>query len=322
MKIKRMVIVLLVTALALCLSACGGNDGPKASSDRHLIMSTTFAGYDWAKHVVAATPGYEIKNLTDSGVDLHSFNPTAATMAELAMADVIIYVGGPSDEWINDAIKNNKNPNLQVVCLMDVLKDSIVEEELKEGMMEEEEEEEGPEYDEHVWMSIKNAVTCTNAIKDAIAKATPENEKALSDNAESYIDGLTELNKKFEEATANMTHGTVVVCDRFPFRYMFDDYKIDYYAAFPGCSAESEASFETVVFLAEKVKELNVNAVCVLEGSPQEISKTVIESSGLDNVGVVTLNSLQSVTAADVEKGATYISIMTENLEALKKLTE
>lgn len=285
------------------------------------VVSSTFSAYDFSKNILDGVDGYDVSYLTTSGTDLHSFVPTTKDIVNLATADLVIYIGGPSDEWIEDAIKNKVNPNQKVICLMELLKDSIVEEEFIEGMTEEEEEEEGIEYDEHVWMSLDNASVIAKEISLKLSEIDPSNKPSFDKNLEKYVSKLDTLRADFEKGIKEGTKDTVIVCDRFPFRYLFDEFDLKYYAAFPGCSAESEAGFDTVVFLSNKISQLNVDYVCVLENSPGEISKVVLDSSDKKDVGVLSLNSLQSVSMADVDSGASYLGIMRDNLETLTLLT-
>lgn len=303
----------------LFLSSCG-RDGREHYYNKK-IVSTTFSAYDWASNVVGNTQGYDLLYLTKSGVDLHSFNPTSRDITDIATADLVIYIGGPSDQWVKDAIKNKVNPNQQVICLMDYLKDRIVEEEIVEGMSEEDEEE-GIEYDEHIWMSLDNAMLVTEEIALGLSEIDADNAKIFELNANAYIEKLNLIKNDFNEEMKVRTKDTVLVCDRFPFRYLFDEFGLKYYAAFPGCSAESEAGFDTVVFLSNKIDELNLSFVCVLENSPGQISEVVLDTAKKKDVEVLTLNSLQSISQKDIDAGISYISIMEENLKTISLLTK
>ena len=266
--------------------------------------------------------------LLDNGVDLHSFEPTANDIIKISKCDLFIYVGGESDEWVEDTLKASDNQNIKSINLLEVLGDSVKEEEIKEGMEaeeEEEEEEEGeeeeeaPEYDEHVWLSLKNAQTLVSKIAEEIGNIDSTNRQTYLDNAEKYNAQLNELDKQYQAAVDSAKTKTLLFGDRFPFRYLVDDYGLDYYAAFVGCSAETEASFETISFLAQKVEKLGINAVITLEGSNQKIAKTIIETCKAKNVRILTMDSLQSTTSNDVKNGATYLSSMQSNLEVLKQ---
>ena len=271
----------------------------------------------------------DVTMLLDKGVDLHSYQPSTADIAKISEADVFIYVGGESDEWVEDVLKQAKNKNLKVINLMDVMGDKAKEEEVKEGMQPEEEEhaeeakdgkeEEEVEYDEHVWLSLKNAKIFTKKIADVLSEVDKDNAKTYQANYESYAKKLDDLDKKYAEAVASAKNKTLVFGDRFPFRYLVNDYGLDYYAAFVGCSAESEASFETVTFLAKKIDELGLGNVLTIEGKNHKIAKTVVDNTKNKDQKVLTMDSMQSTTSKDVKDGATYLGIMEKNLEVLKE---
>lgn len=176
-----------------------------------------------------------------------------------------------------------------------------------------------PEYDEHIWLSLKNAQFLTDAIADALAKADAAHAETYRKNAAAYREKLASLDKAYQAAVDGAAHKTLLFCDRFPFRYLADDYGLTYYAAFSGCSAETEASFETVAFLANKLAELKLPAVLTIEGKNHKIAETVIATAKMPTEKVLTLDSLQSTTAADVAKGATYLDVMKKNLDVLKQ---
>jgi len=227
-----------------------------------------------------------------------------------------------------------------VIDLLDVLGDSVKEEEVVEGMQEEEHEhehehegeeeeehehehEEGePEYDEHVWLSLKNAATLAGYISEQLQKVDENNAAEYQKNTDDYIAKLDELDKRYSEAVSKATVKTLLFGDRFPFRYLTDDYGLSYYAAFVGCSAETEASFETIRFLAEKVDELSLPAVMTIEGKDHKIAETIVENTKTKDQKILTMDSMQSVTKEDVANGTTYLSVMENNLsvmtEALK----
>ena len=235
---------------------------------------------------------------------------------------MFIYVGGESDKWVDDALKGAVNKDMVVVNLLDLLGSKVKQEETVEGMQAEEEEGEGEdeaEYDEHVWLSLKNAASLCGQISDKLCEADPENKDLFSKNTEDYLKKLNELDAKYSSVREDAKYTTLLFADRFPFRYLTDDYKLNYYAAFTGCSAESEASFETVAFLAKKLSELKLPAVMTIDESDKKIAKTVVETSDQKDTPILEMNSMQSVTEKDVLDGATYLGIMESNLEVLTK---
>lgn len=260
--------------------------------------------------------------LLDNGVDLHSYQPTADDIIKISDCDLFIYVGGESDGWVEDALKEAANKDMQVINLLDVLGEQVKEEEVVEGMEAEEEEsedEDEPEYDEHVWLSLKNAETLCTAITNALEEIDPANKDAYAANAVSYLEKLAALDGEYQTVVDNAARKTVLFGDRFPFRYLVDDYGLSYYAAFAGCSAETEASFETISFLAGKVDELGLPCVLTIEGAQHKIAETIVQNSAAKNQSILTLDSMQSTTSADAANGTTYLSVMESNLDVLKQ---
>ena len=329
---KKIITLMLVAVLAVCaLSGCGTSKSGEDTKDKKIkIVTTIFPEYDWVMQILGdKADKADVTMLLDKGVDLHSYQPSTADIAKISEADVFIYVGGESDEWVEDVLKEAKNKNLKVINLMDVMGDKAKEEEVKEGMQEEEEEhaeeakdgkeEEEVEYDEHVWLSLKNAKIFTKKIADVLSEIDKDDAKTYQANYESYAKKLDDLDKKYADAVASAKNKTLVFGDRFPFRYLVNDYGLDYYAAFVGCSAESEASFETVTFLAKKIDELGLGNVLTIEGKNHKIAKTVVDNTKNKDQKVLTMDSMQSTTSKDVKDGATYLGIMEKNLEVLKE---
>ncbi|EUB16254.1 periplasmic solute-binding family protein [Shuttleworthella sp. MSX8B] len=337
MRGKRIAAVLLAGLCAFGLMACGGaKNSAKSDSDTKTtaeskgdsgkklkIVTTIFPEYDWVERVLGDKAGNaEVTMLMDKGVDLHSFQPTVEDIAKVSSADVFVYVGGESDAWVEDALKNKTNPNQKTVNLMEVLKDRVKPVEQKEGMQEnthEDHEEGEEEMDEHVWLSLKNAKIAVDQIQKTLAEADPDNAEAYAKNAKVYGELLNDLDQKYQQAVDSAKYKTLVFGDRFPFRYLVNDYGLDYFAAFEGCDAESEASFETVAFLANKIKELKLPAVLTIEGETHKLAESIKQNSGVADLKVLSLDSMQSVKAEDVSNGATYLNVMSKNLDLLKQ---
>ena len=294
---KKLISVLLaVILIGGCFSACGSKTEDSGEAKKLQVVTTIFPEYDWVKNVLGEkAQDAEITMLLDSGVDLHSYQPTAEDIRKISTCDLFVYVGGESDAWVEDALKEATNKDMVVLDLLEVLKDDIREEELVEGMQgEEEEEEEGeeePEYDEHVWLSLKNTVKVVKAIEKALASVDSTNEKVYQENADAYVEKLNGLDQQYEETVNGADRKILLFGDRFPFRYLAEDYGLQYYAAFVGCSAETEASFETITFLAKKVDELSLPAVLTIEGDNHRIAETIIENTEKKNQEILTMDS-------------------------------
>ena len=322
---KKILAFLLTVLAAVCLTACGNINNSKAD-DKIQIVTTIFPEYDWVKNVLGENPANaEVTLLLDNGVDLHSYQPTVDDIMKITSADLFIYVGGESDEWVDEVLKQSENKDLVVINLMEELGDAAKEEEIIEGMECEEEEEEGEEgeeeveYDEHVWLSLKDAALFVNSIDTAMETIDSKNAAVYKANTDAYISKLNALDKEYEEAVSEANVKTLLFGDRFPFRYLVDDYGLSYYAAFVGCSTETEASFQTVIFLAEKMDELSLKNVMTIEGTDHKIAETIIDNTTDKNQNILVMDSMQSVTSKGVEEGITYLSIMESNLEVLKE---
>lgn len=324
---KKLISLLLsVVLLASPLAGCG-TAAPESHGDIK-VVTTIFPIYDWVREVAKDDVDINLDLLLDNGVDLHSYQPTAKDIMDISDCDIFIYVGGESDEWVDDTLAQADNKNMTVLDLMDILGDKAKEEEVKEGMQEddheheegkEEEHEEGPEYDEHVWLSLKNTSLFVDKIAEALSKADPQHADAFKANAASYQEKLSALDTQYQQAVDNASVKTLLFGDRFPFRYLTDDYGLDYYAAFVGCSAESEASFETISFLSGKVDELNLKSIMQIETSDGSIAKTVKDNTKTKDQQILTLDSIQNITSDRIQAGETYLSVMESNLTVLKQ---
>lgn len=317
------------------LSGCGSLSADFGNSDQIKVVCTIFPQYDWIREIIGEhTDRFDVKLLTDNGVDMHSYQPSAADIAAIASCDILIYVGGESDQWVENALREVVNKDMTVVNLLEVLKDFIKEEELVEGMQgsghthehgdhddhthEEEHDHEETEYDEHVWLSVKNAQAVVKELAEILSEKDREYAADLKRNAERYVAELEQLDLQYQETVSTAQKDTVLFGDRFPFRYLIDDYQLNYYAAFAGCSSETNASFGTIVFLSGKIDELGLNAVLVIENSGEQVAETIIENTKNKNAQIFILDSMQSVTARNIADGYTYLSAMQRNLEVLQ----
>ena len=327
---KIIIAVLCMLLTAGALAGCGEKNKSEKNADLS-IVATIFPGYDWVREIMGdEAENADITMLMDNGTDLHSYQPTADDISKIYKCDLFIYAGGESDEWVKDALKQAENKDMKVINMMEMLGDSVKTEEVVEGMESEHDhdhDEDGDhhdsdqevEYDEHTWLSLKNAEMICEAIENDLSSLDPENKDIYKKNSEEYISKLSELDSKYQKTVDDAARKTVLFGDRFPFRYLTDDYGLVYYAAFVGCSAETEASFKTVKFLAEKVDELDLPCVMTIEGSDHKIAETIIRNTADKDQKVLTMDSMQAVTASDLKDGKTYLSVMEKNLEALKE---
>jgi len=347
---------------------------PQQEGNRLSIVSTVFPQYDWIREILGENAdNMDLTLLIASTVDLHSFQPSVSDLVKISTADLFIYVGGDSDDWVEAALRQSTNPNQVVINLVEVLGDGAKIEEIIEGMQhdhdacededdcddddhdhghghshghshshdhshddddcdddvcedddhdhDDHDHDDGHnhgEIDEHVWLSLRNAVIFSNEIASVLSRLDPVKADLYTSNLASYVDRLLSLDEEYATVLDNVNTRTLLFADRFPFRYLVDDYGLDYYAAFTGCSAETEASFSTIIFLAGKLDELGLNSVMVTESGNLAIAETVISNTASRNQQILVLDSMQSVTTADVQNGVTFLSIMESNLNILK----
>ena len=336
------ILITICTLLAACLVGCGApgdtaaTTRPDVKAKSLSVVATVFPAYDWARQIIGENEDHvALTLLLDKGTDLHNYQPTVEDIYKISTCDLFIYVGGESDEkWVPDALAQSGNPDRKVVCLLDALGGAAREEEALEGMEEHEhhhdgdddhdhedhdhDEDECPAYDEHIWLSLRNARTLCAAIGEALAAMDPACAEAYRTNLGTYDAALASLEGRYAAALASAPRKTLLFADRFPFRYLAEDYDLTCYAAFSGCSAETEASFETVNFLVNKVDELALPYVLVLESGDTRLAETIIENSRTKSARILVLDALQSVSAKGVEEGVTYLGVMEQNLETLQ----
>lgn len=331
-------VVKVFLAVTLLLAACGTKSETEGAAKKISVIAVTYPQYDWFKNVLGGrADAVDLKLLIKNGADLHSYQPSAQDIAAIAGANMVVYVGGESDEWIEKALAATPKEGRIEVNMMKVLGDRVKEEEVVEGMQGEtkenaeenhehaerhhhHDEEEEVENDEHIWLSLKNAEMLVKALAESIAKLDTAHATEYHMNAALYIAKISALDAQYRATMENATLKTILFGDRFPFRYLVDDYGIKYYAAFVGCSAESEASFETITFLAGKIDSLALPAIFTIDGSDGKIARAILDASKKSkNAEVLMLNSMQSVKDEQIKGGADYLSIMRDNLEVLKK---
>ena len=319
---KITALLLALMMLAGVLAGCG-KPQETGNAGKLKVVTTIFPEYDWVRAILGdKADNAEVTMLLDNGVDLHSYQPTADDIVRISDCDLFVYVGGESDQWIEDALESAQNKDMKTINLMEVLGDTIKEEETVEGMQESghgHEDEDEKEYDEHVWTSLRNASVICDAIAETLEEMDLENKEVYASNAAAYQEKLSNLDTEYQNTVDSAKQNTLLFADRFAFRYLVDDYGLNYYAAFSGCSAESEASFKTVTFLAEKLDELGLKTVLTIEKSDDRIAQTVIENTETKDQKILELNSMQSITSDEIADGVTYLSVMEDNLDVLKE---
>lgn len=300
-------IILILSVSIFTLIKLGQN---KRTTD---IISSNFAGYDFARAITGNES--RVSMLLKPGAEVHDYEPTPEDIINIKNADLFIYTGGESDKWVENLLKDNEIPEAKTLRLMDLVE--VKEEELSDDMeMHEHHHEEDVEYDEHVWTSPVNAIKLVNGIKDKLSDLHPENEDIYAKNATSYISRLSDIDQKIRNIISSSNKKELIFGDRFPFRYFTDEYGLTYYAAFSGCSEQTEASSQTIAYLINKAKSDNIKTILKIELTSDALAKTIADEVGAK---VMTLNAAHNISSTDFNKGVTYADIMDGNIEVLKE---
>ena len=318
---KALILTLILTFYLSVLPACSSTALYSEGDGALKVVCTSFPPFDFARQIGGEK--ITVTVLQDNGADLHNYSPTAKTLRALSEADVFICVGGESDKkWVDDAISSAENPSLKVLYLTDGIE--LMHAELESHNHDDghgENEEHGSEEhahggDEHIWLSLKNALIITDKISSAFIEKDAANAEYYTAQADAFKAKINALDGEYRAAVNGAKTKTVVVADRFPFIYLTNDYGLCYYAAFSGCSTEVNSDFATQVKLINAVKEHSLSAVIVTEGGNKALADNVCAETGCKKV---VLNSMQSVTRAEIQNGANYLDFMTKNLEALRE---
>lgn len=329
MKVRKKTVkgILMAAAVSVFLCGCGAKQQTKQSNEKIKIVCASFPEYDWTRQIVGEeNDNIQLTLIADNGMDIHNYQPSVEDMVEIDDCDLLIYNGGTSEKWIEDAVADSeKKPRM--ISMMEFLEDDVVQEEIVEGMENEEDHDHGEdtdheaedtEYDEHVWLSLKNAQKMVDEIAKTVMEMDAEQSEIYETNKNDYLEELKSLEASYETVVQQAGTKILLFGDRFPFRYLAEDYGLTYYAAFPGCSAETEASFETIIFLAEKIDEFKLPCILTIDGSDKSIAES-IQNNVNGEIAIKEMNSLQAVSEAQIAEGITYLSVMEENLEVLKE---
>lgn len=303
---KRLIAILL----CLCLMLCGCTAKPEKPHDetKLQIVCTSFPAYDFAREI--AGDRAELTLLIKPGSEVHSYEPTPKDMIRIQESDLFICNGGESEQWAETLITPKLN-TIYMIYMMDCV-DAV--EESADGIYNAEDGE--PELDEHVWTSPLNAIKISEEICNALCKLDTDNAEAYKTNFTAYKAQLMALDREFRQVIKNSGKHTLVFADRFPMRYFALEYGLDCYAAFPGCSSETEPSAKTVAYLIDRVREDKIPAVLYMEFSNQKMADVICEDTGCRKLPFY---SAHSVSAEQFEQGVSYLDLMRINLNSLKE---
>ena len=312
MRKKILLIIISIFLVGMVLSGCSKNK--KKAEERINIVVTRFPEYDFSRAIVADK--MNVQMLTPPGSSTHSFDPSPSDIIKVQKADIFIYVGGESDIWVKNILGSLDTTKMKIIRLMDYI--DLLREEIKEGMQidEEEEVEEEDAYDEHIWTSPKNAMKLINIILEAICEKDPANANMYKANAKKYQDELKVVDEQITNIVNNAKRKKIIIADKFPFLYFVKDYGLDYEAAFPGCSDQADAGAKTIAFLINAVKNENIPCIYYVELSNKNVAAAISEEAGVE---MFLLNSCHNVSKTDFDNGVTYLLLMQQNVENLKK---
>jgi len=319
---KFISILMGICLLLIVMNGCTQSNGSAESTGKISIVATIFAPYDFIRQIVDDQA--EVTMLLPPGSESHSYEPTPQDIIKIQNCDVFVYIGGDSDAWVHEMLESMDTGKMKIITLMDCV--DVAEEEIVEGMEDDhgygdeerhdEDEHDERELDEHVWTSPQNAKIIVQKISDALCEVDADNANSYRENTTAYLNQLDELDAKFQEIVNSAPRKTLVFGDRFPFRYFADAYGLEYFAAFPGCSTETEASAATVAFLIDKVKAEAIPVVFHVELSNQKMANTISEAT---EAKVLLFHACHNVTKDEMAEGVTYIELMNQNVENLKE---
>jgi zinc transport system substrate-binding protein len=311
---KRVILILMTLAVLFGVIACKQN---KSAVTRNMggkidVTVTNFPPYDFVRQI--AGDRVNLTMLLPPGSESHSFEPSPKDIITIQNSNIFIYAGGESDDWIDRILESMNTDNMKILAMIDTV--DAVEEEIVEGMEEEEEEEDEIAYDEHVWTSPQNVILIVRAITALLCEADSANAGFFRQNADAYIKEMEQLDAAFKEVVSGAKRKTIVFADRFPFRYFADAYGLTYFAAFPGCSTETEPSAATVAFFIYKVRAEKLPVVFHIELSNERMANTITGETGTKKL---LLHSCHNITKRDFDSGLGYLEIMKGNVKNLKE---
>lgn len=303
--------VLILVLAVLPLSSCKGDD---ADNDGLSIVCTVFPYYDMCKNIVG-TAG-EVTLLNKGGTDLHSYEPTMNDIKIISKCDIFVYGGGYSDSWVEETVKVSGNKSLKMIRLLDYVT-NYVEGHDHVHHPGEDHNHSADEVDEHIWLSLKNASKICEVVYNTVLEVDFDNNSVYLQNYSDYTGKISELDNKFQKMVEENAITPLLFADRFPFRYFVEDYNIVYFAAFPGCSSETLATFDKMAELISTVNMLGLEYIFVIEGSNKDIAEAISDQTGAK---ILQLNSCQSVSEKDVDNGISYLSVMEYNYSVLSEV--
>ncbi|MBR3163315.1 MAG: zinc ABC transporter substrate-binding protein [Clostridia bacterium] len=319
-------IILIIILLAIIVGAGffmlkGRSKKQEANNDKIKVVSSNFASYDFLRAIIGDNDNVELTFLLGPGKDAHSYDPTAQDLITIQNADIFVYIGGEMEKWSDKVLEAVGDKKSKIICIADDI-DTIEEKEVdgaeEEEEHEHEEEHEEGAFDEHIWTSPKNAIKMVEVLEKTMEEIDNNNAEKYKKNSEKYIAEIKNIDKQIQNIVDNKKRYRLVFGDKMPMQYFIDYYNLKVSAAFNGCSTETEPSASTIAYLEKKVKEENIPVVLYVELNPGRVAKTIATEVG-NGCEAMQIQALHNITLDDFKNGETWVSLMTRNLEVLKK---
>ena len=320
MKVKKIVLILILILIivGVIFLIFRANDENKTEEGKIKVVSTNFASYDFLRAIIGDNKDISLTFLLGPGKDAHSYDPTAGDLIKIQNADLFVYVGGEMEKWADKVLESTDSNGKEIICISDFV-EKMEEKEVDgaedEHHDEEHEHEEGA-FDEHIWTSPANAIKMVNALEEAMEKIDNENAATYKKNADEYINQINEVDKKIQAVVDNKVRNRLVFADKMPMQYFMEYYGLEASAAFDGCSTETDPSAKTIAYLQNKIKEEHIPVVLYIELNPGKVAQTIANETGAE---AMQINSLHNVSLEDFNNGETWVSLMSKNVEVLKK---
>lgn len=316
---KILSIIISLTVLLAILSSCKTEKSVQNSNEKISVVTTIFPPYDFVREIAKDNVNLDI--LLKAGQESHSYEPTAKDIIKIQNSNLFIYTGSENDFWVEKVLESLDKTKTKVLKLVDMVDTLSVEEENEHDHENEDEHEHEHEHshgdiDEHVWTSPKNAMIISKTITSSLKELDSKNAQIYQQNLDAYINELSSLDKSFSDVVANAKRNTIVVGDRFPFRYLAHQYNIQYKSALDACQTNSDASPKTISSLIETVKNESIPVVLKIEMSSSEIANTIANDT---NAKVLQMHSCHNLSKDEWDNNETYLSLMKKNVDILRE---
>lgn len=313
-----LLVVLIVGGIVAVIFAV--NKTENNESGKYKVVVSNFASYDFIRAIIGDTDNIDLQFIIGAGKDSHSYEPTAQDIIDMQEADIFIYIGGDLESWADSIVETLESEDTKIIQISDSVN---LLDELEHDHEEEEEEEEDHDHEEsafdsHIWTSPDNAILMVEALETYMSELDEENKDIYEQNAIDYIAQINEVDNQIQEVVDSKVRDTLVFGDKMPMQYFVEYYSLEVEAAFDGCSTETEPSSQTIIELVEIVKEENTPVVLYSELNDGTVANLIVEEAST-GASIMQIQTLHNVTLENFENGATWVSLMLENIEVLKQ---